>query len=232
MGLFDRMSRLVSSNVNALLDRAEDPRKSVELMLEEMKEQITLAQRELVSSFATEKQLAKKVEELDADAERWARRAELALKADDENLAREALVQKRKVIAERDRTEALLTEARATTLRMKSDIERMEEKAKELEARKASIAARMQQARADTGTGSGSAFDEFRRIENQLEHAEATAAASEEVEAVIQNSGGRRMSDAELEAKFASLEGGGGKKGGSEVDDELAALKRKMRVGS
>lgn len=202
-------------------------------MLEEMKEQITLAQRELVSSFATEKQLAKKVEELDADAERWARRAELALKADDEALAREALVQKRRVVADRDRTEALLTEARATTLRMKSDIERMEEKQKELEARKASIAARIQQSRVDTGSGSGSAFDEFRRLEGQIEHAEATAAATDEVEAVIQNGSGKRMSDAELEAKFASLEGGtGGKKGGAEIDDELAALKRKMRVGS
>ena len=86
------------------------------------------------------KQLQKKVDDLDTEAEKWSTRAELALKADDEALAREALLQKKRVVGDRDRAEALLAEARATTARMKQELERMEQKQKELEARKGTIA--------------------------------------------------------------------------------------------
>ena len=229
MGLFDRMSRLVSSNVNALLDRAEDPRKALELTLEEMRAQLPVAQREVISSFATEKQLQKKVDALDEDAERWAKRAEIALKADDENLAREALVQKKRVVAERDRTEALLTEARATTSRMKQELERMEAKVKELEARKDSIAAKIAEGRASEGAPAGTAFGEFKRLEQGIEQAESTANAQREVDELLDD---RKPAERDLEAEFAALEKGSGAKGGSEIDDELAALKRKMRFGS
>ena len=55
--------------------------------------------------------LRKKVDDLDAEVEKWERRAELALKADDEKLAREALVQKKRVVGERDRAEAMRARA-------------------------------------------------------------------------------------------------------------------------
>ena len=240
MGIFDRMGRVISSNVNALLDKADDPKKSIELIVTEMREQIALAKKEIASSLATEKQLDKKVREVDGDAERWARRAELALKADDEALAREALVQKKNVVTERDRAEALLAEARATTLRLKNDLRRMEQKLAEVEARKGLLAAQVQQAKAGGGAeglgakGSGpSAFDEFKKFEDQLERAEAEAAANREVDDTLKGKGKGRD---DLEAKFAALERGGGAaggkggKGGAEIDDELAALKKKVRV--
>jgi phage shock protein A len=103
MGIFDRMGKVISSNVNALLDKAEDPKKSLDLIVEEMKDQIRAAKKELVEGVAAEKVLRKKVDDLDAEAEKWERRAELALKAEDEKLAREALVQKKRVIAELNR---------------------------------------------------------------------------------------------------------------------------------
>ncbi|MEJ7735190.1 MAG: PspA/IM30 family protein [Polyangiaceae bacterium] len=132
MGIFDRMGKVISSNVNALLDKAEDPKKSLDLILEEMKDQLRAAKKEMVDGVAAEKVLRKKVDELDADVERWEKRAELALKAEDEKLAREALVQKKRVVAERDRAEALRAEQRAAVLNMKSEMERMEQKQKEL----------------------------------------------------------------------------------------------------
>src|SRR5215217_1170679 len=107
MGIFDRMGRVISSNVNALLDKAEDPKKSIDLLLEEMKDQVRAAKKEIVEGLAAEKMLRKKVDDLDAEVDKWERRAELALKADDEKLAREALVQKKRVVGERDRAEAL-----------------------------------------------------------------------------------------------------------------------------
>jgi len=88
MGIFDRMGRVISSNVNALLDKAEDPKKSIDLLLEEMKDQVRAAKKEIVEGLAAEKMLRKKVDDLDAEVDKWERRAELALKADDEKLAR------------------------------------------------------------------------------------------------------------------------------------------------
>ena len=240
MGIFDRMGKVISSNVNALLDKAEDPKKSLDLVLEEMKDQIKAARKELADGVAAEKVLRKKVDELDADVQKWERRAELALKAGDEKLAREALVQKKRVVGERDRAEALRAEQRAAVLNMKAELERMEHKQQELESRKGTIAAQMKQAKAGSGAeglgtrgAGGGAFAEFRRMEDQIEGQVAEVAAHREVEDTLAEGG---LSREELEAKFAQLEHGGSAKDGSksqtpEIDDELAKLKQKIRIG-
>jgi phage shock protein A len=240
MGIFDRMGKVISSNVNALLDKAEDPKKSLDLIVEEMQDQVRAAKKELVEGVAAEKVLRKKVDDLDAESEKWEKRAELALKADDEKLAREALVQKKRVVGERDRAEAMRGEQRAAVLSMKSELERMEAKLEELKAKKSTLAAQIRQQRAGGGAEGlgakpgGSAFAEFRRMEEQVEDQAAQVAASRELEDALRDGG---MSADELEAKFARLERGGGtegegKPGGSAIDDELAALKKKVRIGS
>ena len=240
MGIFDRMGKVISSNVNALLDKAEDPKKSLDLIVEEMSDQIRAAKKELVEAVGAEKVLRKKVDEADAEVEKWERRAELALKADDEKLAREALVQKKRVVAERDRAEALRAEQRSTVLNMKAELERMESKLDELKTRKGTIANQMKQAKAGGGAeglgakSSGGAFAEFRRMEDQIEGKVAEAAAHGEIDEALRGGG---MSANELESKFAQLEGKAGSgepgsPGGKEVDDELAALKKRVRIGS
>lgn len=238
MGIFDRMGKVISSNVNALLDKAEDPKKELDLIVEEMKDQIKAAKKELVEGVAAEKVLRKKVDELDADVQRWERRAELALKAGDEKLAREALVQKKRVVGERDRAEALRAEQRSAVLNMKAELERMEQKQVELAARKSALSTQLKQARAGGGAeglgarGGSSAFSEFRRMEEQIDGRVAEVAAHKEVEEALASDG---VSREELEAKFARLEGGGksglDKSGAPEIDDELAALKKKIRIG-
>ncbi len=241
MGIFDRMGRVISSNVNALLDKAEDPRKSLDLIVEEMKDQIKAAKKELVEGVAAEKVLRKKVDDLDADAQKWERRAELALKAGDEKLAREALVQKKRVVAERDRAEALRGEQRSAVLNMKAELDRMEAKQQELAARKGALSAQIKQARAGGGAealgakgSGGGAFAEFRRMEDQIEGQVAEVAAHREVEDALTDGG---LSREDLEAKFAQLEHGGSakapldKSGNPEIEDELAALKKKIRIG-
>ena len=239
MGIFDRMGKVISSNVNALLDKAEDPKKNIDLIVEDMKEQIRAARKELVEAVAAEKVLRKKVEDLDAEVEKWERRAELALKANDEKLAREALVQKKRVVTERDRAEALRAEQRSTVLTMKSELDRMEAKQQELEVKKGTIAAQVKQARAGGGAeglgakAPGSAFAEFRRMEDQIDGQVAEVAAHREVDDALKD--GRMESD-ELESRFAKLEGRAGaapgdKAAAPEIDDELAALKKKIRIG-
>ena len=195
MGIFDRMGKVIQSNLNALLDKAEDDKKLVELNLDEMDEQIKAGHKEVIAAVAADKQLAKKCEELRADVQRWDHRAELALKSGDEALAREALKQK----------------------------------LSELKMKRGTIVARAAQARSSGGEGLGakggsSAFDNFRRMEEKIEGREAEGAAMAEVEEAI----GKGPKQADLEAKFRELEKGGA--GPSEIDDELAALKKRIRV--
>ena len=243
MGIFARVAQVMSANFNALLDKAEDPRKSLEQTLLEMREQIVAARKEVVSSVAAEKQLKKKVEELDQEVEKWSGRAELAVKSDDDALAREALLQKRRAVAERDRAEAQRGEQRGAALEMKDALENMERKVKEFELRKGTIAARAQQAKAGGGvealgkSGSGpSAFDDFRRMEAGIENVEHTVLAQSEVEAALDGRGPGGLSPAEVEAKFRALETGQAASPAaptkSEVDDELQALKKKVRIGT
>src|SRR5215469_10133001 len=125
MGIFDRMGKVIQSNLNALLDKAEDDKKLVELNLDEMDEQIKAGHKEVISALAADKQLSKKCDDLRADVQRWDHRAELALKSGDEALAREALKQKRRTLAEADAADKTRTEQRNAALSMKDELERM-----------------------------------------------------------------------------------------------------------
>jgi phage shock protein A len=232
MGIFDRMGRVISGNLNSLLDRAEDDKKLIELNLEEMAEQIKSGRQDVVSAIAAEKQLKKKVLDLTTEQETWEKRAELALKTDDEALAREALKQKKRVSQELDLAEKSRTEQRDVALKMKSELERMEQKLEELRMRKGTIVARAQQARSATGDlgakGGSSAFQKFKELEDGVEGREAQGAAMDEVEEALGT--GKRE---DLDAKFRELErsmGAGGTGTPSDIDDELAALKKRVRV--
>jgi phage shock protein A len=237
MGIFDRMGKVISSNFNGLVDGLQDPRKSVEQTLLEMQEQIRAARREVVSAVAAEKQLRGKLDELDAQAAKWASRAELAVKDGDDELAREALMQKKRVTGERDRAEALRGEQRAAAHEMKAELERMEQKVTELEQRKGTLVAQAAQAKAGADGQrrvGGSAFAEFRRMEDQIEAVETTVQAQRELDGVLNEPGPGGMTRDEVEAKFRALEAGVGpiaeKLKHSEVDDELAAIKKRVRI--
>lgn len=239
MGIFDRMGRVISSNFNALLDGLDDPRKSIDSLLDGMNDQLLAARREIVSAVAAEKQLKEKVAALDVDVQKWEARAELALKKEDETLAREALAQKLRLVAERDRAEAMRAEQRAEALRMRDELSRMESKIKELSLRKSTIAAKAQMARAGGGaeglgtSGTGPRpFDELRRMEDQIEGIEASVQAQRELDAALGERGPSGLGPAELEAKFRELEAGGAEtKASTDVERELRSLKDKIRLG-
>jgi phage shock protein A len=234
MGIFDRMGKVISSNFNSLLDKAEDDKKLLELNVDEMGDQLKAARQEVISAVAAEKQLKKKGDDLNDEAAKWDKRAELALKGNDEVLAREALKQKRRVLSEAEATERSRVEARNQALEMKEELERMEKKLEDVKMRKSTIAARAAQAKAGGGAEGlgakkgGSAFDNFRKLEEKIEGREAENAAMSEVEDAL---GTREKQD--LEAKFRDLERGvgkPGKTGESEIDEDLAALKKRIRV--
>jgi phage shock protein A len=234
MGIFDRMGRVISSNVNTLLDKAEDPKKLLELNVNEMDEQVKRAQEEVISAVAAEKQLRKKAEELVEEQGKWEKRAELALKSGDEALAREALKQKKRVTGEAAAAEQARAAQRDAALTMKVELERMRAKLAEVKMRKGAIATRATQAQAGAGSeglgarGGTSAFENFRKMEEKIEGREAETSAMAEVDDALR---GGASSKQDLEAKFRQLEGEVGKGAApSDIDDELAALKKRIRV--
>lgn len=235
MGIFDRMGRAISSNLNALLDKAEDDGKLIELNLEDMAQQLKQGRQDVIAAVAAEKQLRKRETDLEAEVATWEKRAELALKSHDEALAREALKQKRRVADEAAAAQRARIEQRDVALQMKSELDRMETKLEELKLRKGSIVARAQQARAGStelgARGGSSAFDSFRAMEEKIEGREQQALAMAEIEDAL---GGPQRQD--LEARFRELEhglsggAGDGKTGSPEIEDELAALKKRIRL--
>jgi phage shock protein A len=242
MGLFDKAGQVIASNFNALLDKVEDPGKSLDLLVDEMREQVRAARREIIRGVAREKQLKKTLEEQELEVERWTRRAELAVRQGDDELARQALVHKRRVVGERDRIESLRVEQHAAAIDLKDALARMERTVEDVAARKGTLATRMRTARAGggpeaLGAGSGSKpFDEFRRVEAELSGAELAIEAQREVEEALSSRGPSGLSPAEIEARFQALENGraaaSGENTPSEVDRELEAIKHKVRISS
>jgi phage shock protein A len=238
MGLFDRMSRVASANFNALLGKLEDPKKEIEQTIREMDEQLKLARQEIVSAVASEELAKKKVAELDAEVERWSGRAELAVRHGDDDLAREALRQKRRLVGERDRADQARLAHATEAVTQKTELERMEQVVSEVKGKRGLLAAKVGQARAGGGAealgarAGATPFDELRRMEDRIDGAEAAVAAEREVNRVLApQPGPTGLGPAELEAKFRALEANATQTAASDdVDDELRAIKTRVRV--
>jgi len=188
MGIFGRMGKVASANFNALLEASDSPEKSLDLTLHEMREQLRAARREVVRSVAAEKQLRNRVVELDREIALWEGRAELAIRRNDDQLALDALSQKRRVAAERQRTEALRVEQRQSALDMKADFERMERKMEEFSARQGTIAVLARQAAAGGLPGASvddSPISAWQEMEDRLDNVDVVFEAQREVDEAL-----------------------------------------------
>ena len=106
MGMLDRLGRAIKSNLNSIIDKAEDPAKMIAQTIEDMQDELKKARADLVSSLATVKQLEKKLKDQNEEVANWEKRAMLALEHGDDELAREALRRKKKAegdVADTDR---------------------------------------------------------------------------------------------------------------------------------
>jgi phage shock protein A len=247
MGVFDRMSRVIAGNFNSLLDRFDEPGRDIAQVLLDMKEQISLGERELIRAIGEKKRVEARLEELSAEAKRWESRAELAVRQGQDPLAREALTQKRRVAAELSQLTRVRDEQHGAAISMKAELERMRQKHQEYSSRKNTLAVQVGQARAGGGVealgarpGGESPFEAMRRMEQNMDAAEAAAGAAQEVDTLLGGTGVTGMSRAEVEARFAELEKGGAgtsadgtgasEGAGAGLDGELAALKKRVRI--
>lgn len=241
MAIFERISRVVSANFNALLDSADSPEKSLDLTLRELRDQLRVARREVVRGLAAEKQLRNKVAELDREIERWGGRAELAVRHGKDELARDALAHKHRISAARQQTEKLRAEQRQDALGMKLELERMERKMEEFAARQGTLSVLARQAAAGGGAealGAGrgeTPLSAFRDMEDRMDQIDAVFEAQREVDEVLmEGRGPGGMTRSEVEAQFVAIERGGAAQplpgAPPEVDEELLALQKKYRV--
>jgi phage shock protein A len=142
MGIFTRFSDIVNSNINAILDKAEDPEKIVRLMIQEMEDTLVEVRSAAARSIADKKDLNRKIETLDRDLNSWDQKAELALRKGREDLAKAALVEKSRVAAAVDVLKQDYLAVDEGLAKLNEDIARLESKLDDAKVRQKALLAR------------------------------------------------------------------------------------------
>ena len=142
MGIFTRFSDIVNSNINSILDKAEDPEKIIRLMIQEMEDTLVEVRSAAARSIADKKDLNRKIEALDREKNDWADKAELAMRKEREDLAKAALVEKSRVAAAVDVLKEDYFAVEDGLTKLNEDIARLESKLEDAKARQKSLLAR------------------------------------------------------------------------------------------
>lgn len=128
MGIFTRVRDIISSNINAMLDKAEDPEKLVKLMIREMEDTLVEVKASCAGAMATKKKIQREAEDVRRREKDWGDKAQLAVNKGREDLAREALVERKRY---RERAEAIdreQTQCDSLVEQYQADIMQLEEK--------------------------------------------------------------------------------------------------------
>jgi len=217
-GIFSRMADIVKANINDLLNRAEDPEKMIRQMILEMEEAVNKATASVGTAVANEKRLERQYLNEQDQIEAWQNKAELAVEAGEDDLARRALERKTAVQEAIGDLEAALEESKKTSIQLKEQLQQLKAKLDEARTRQGALIARRraaevrkQIAKGMSGIGDD-AFSSFERFRSRVENEEAEADAHQEIAGP----------GAALDTEFSKLE----RK--QTVDAELEALKKKM----
>lgn len=216
MGIFSRITEIVNSNINAMLDKAEDPEKMVKLMINEMEDTLTEVKSAAAEVVADKIRLNRNRTAESKRRDEWEARASLALEKGREDLAREAVEQRLESDKRLAAIDKRLAEVDGLVAQYQGDINRLEEKLAGARHRQRSLIANHQSAvnrrRVEEKIyrlNTSGAFAKFENFENRIDRFQA--------EAQLLN-----RANTTLEQKFHDLEHG------KEVDAELAALKAKL----
>ncbi len=142
MGIFTRFSDIVNSNINAILDKAEDPEKIVRLMIQEMEDTLVEVRSAAARSIADKKDLNRKLETLEREIADWDSKAELAVRKGRDDLAKAALVEKSRLSAAADAVKADYAAIDDGLTKLNDDIARLESKLEDAKARQKALLAR------------------------------------------------------------------------------------------
>jgi phage shock protein A len=142
MGIFTRFSDIVNSNINAILDKAEDPEKIVRLMIQEMEDTLVEVRSAAARSIADKKDLNRKIESFDRERDDWDDKAELAMRKGREDLAKAALVEKSRVASAVELLKEDYVAVDDGLAKLNEDIARLESKLEDAKTRQKSLLAR------------------------------------------------------------------------------------------
>ncbi len=216
MGVFERLSRIIRSNINDLLDKAEDPEKLLNQLITDMQQDLREAKLQVAAAIREQKKLDIKYQENLGLGEVWEKRAISAIKEGNDSLAKEALKRKRNFEQIAKEYKIQLDDQIKSVQFLKSGLAELEAKLTDAKRKKDLLIARQKRAQAQrsinetmSGISRSSAFAVLDRMESKIKDAEAHADAIVELE-----------SD-KLEKKFAELES-------SDINEELARLKAKL----
>ena len=147
MTIFSRITDIINANINALLDHAEDPEKMIRLMIQEMEDTLVEVRSQSVRAIADRREIERKVERLEASGRVWEDKAAFALGKGREDLAKSALVVKRKLEDQATLLREELSLIEESLARHNEDLAKLQAKIDEAKARKSSIELRMKAAK-------------------------------------------------------------------------------------
>jgi phage shock protein A len=218
MGIFTRFRDIISSNINAMLDKAEDPEKLISLMIQEMEDTLIEIKASCAAAMATSKRTQRQTEEVLSRSRSWEEKAGLAVSKGRDDLAKEALLEKRRFADRAYSFEKELQEMNALIQQYQEDIKQLEEKLRGAREKQRLLVQRhvhalkkrraQEEIRRMDSTGAVLKFEEF---ENRIERMEA--------EAELVNFGRKPT----LETKFEEL------LVDDEIEKELQTLKSSLR---
>jgi phage shock protein A len=205
MGLFSRFKRVLKSNINDMISRAENPEKMLNQLIADMHEQLIESKKTVALAIADEKKLERQFLQQQEQSEEWERKAVLALKNNREDLAKEALLRKQEYDGisrqYRDQWQA----QRESVEKLKASLRQLQDKIEEAQRKKNLLVARAKRAEAQKriqatmgSMADTSAFEAFDRMAAKVEQIEAEADAVQELEA--------STSEDTLEKQFQALE--------------------------
>jgi phage shock protein A len=222
MGIMDRVATVIKSNLNYLINKAEDPEKMLDQILIQMRQQLVEAKREVAVAIADEKRLGMQLEAELEQVQEWQRRATMAVQKGEDDLAREALRRKADheqiAIGYKKQWDA----QSASTENLKNALRALSQKIEEAGRKKNLLVARQKRAEAQkhvhevmTGLTDTSAFESFDRMASRVEQIEAQADAAVEIS--------QDLSGDAMEQRFRALESS------TDVEQELHTLKARVQ---
>ena len=216
MGMFSRINDIVQANLNAMLDKAEDPEKIIRMIIQEMEETLVEVRSDAARFIAEQKTLNRQLLAVNKEVNNWQRKAQLAMDNDKESLAKAALVEKHKYVDKAAAINEQLTQLSESIEKLQIDTARLNEKMREakqkqkaLITRKQTVSARLKVKTSQNSTKIDDAMMRFEHYEQRIDHLEAQVEAYDLPEKTVS-----------LNEEFADLERD------ETIENELAELKK------
>lgn len=219
MGIFSRMTDIINSNLNAMLDQAEDPEKMIRLIIQEMEDTLVEVRSSSAKVLADRKAAARKIEQVQAEADSWEEKAKLAINKGREDLARAALQEKREIEQELVIVEAEMTTTDEHIDQLNSEVAQLQQKLGDAKAkqkallmRTKTVESRIKVKRQIQREALDTAFARFEHFERRMDNLES------QLEVMDFGRDGSPDLATEIDALIED----------EKINDELAKLKEKM----